>query len=67
MKDLCTKLVKGFLKKPVAIKLKVDKQNPHHELVMLVDNLGSIPPNTSLMIVTANNKRYEIFMSSSEQ
>jgi hypothetical protein len=34
---------------------------------MVANNLGSIPPNTSLMIVTANNKRYEVFISSSEQ
>jgi hypothetical protein len=45
----------------------IDAMDPHHELVMVADNLGSIPPNTSLMVVTANNKRYEIFISSSEQ
>jgi len=34
---------------------------------MVANNLGSIPPNTSIMIITANNKRYEVFISSSEQ
>jgi hypothetical protein len=34
---------------------------------MVADNLGSIPPNTSLMIVTANDKRHKVFISSSEQ
>jgi type IV secretory pathway VirB9-like protein len=34
---------------------------------MVADNLGSIPPNTSLMIVTAKDKRYEVFISSTEQ
>jgi hypothetical protein len=34
---------------------------------MVAENLGSIPPNTSLMIVTAGTKRYEVFISSSEQ
>ncbi len=57
----------GISTKPVSIKLKVDKEHPHHELVMVADNLGSIPPNTSLMIITAGKKRYEIFISSSEQ
>ena len=57
----------GISAKPVTVKIKVDKEHPHHELVMVADNLGSIPPNTSLMIITANNKRYEIFISSSEQ
>jgi hypothetical protein len=57
----------GLSIKPIVMKIKVDKANPHHEIIMVADNLGSIPPNTSLMIVTANKKRYEIFISSSEQ
>jgi len=57
----------GLSEKPISFKIKVDKENPHHELTMVADNLGSIPPNTSLMVITANKKRYEIFISSSEQ
>ncbi len=57
----------GLSTKPVTVKIKVDKDNPHHELVMVADNLGSIPPNTSLMVITAKQKRYEVFISSSEQ
>ncbi|GAB2815295.1 carbohydrate binding domain-containing protein [Ferruginibacter profundus] len=57
----------GISAKPVSLKIKVDKQQPHHELIMVADNLGNIPPNTSLMIITAGKKRYEIFISSSEQ
>lgn len=57
----------GLSAKPISIKIKVDKANPHHELIMVANNLGSIPPNTSLMIVTANKKRYEVNISSSEQ
>ena len=57
----------GLSEKPVSFKIKVDAKNPHHELIMVADNLGSIPPNTSLMIITAKGKRYEIFISSSEQ
>jgi hypothetical protein len=52
---------------PVSFHIKVDSLHPHHELIMVANNLGSIPPNTSLMIITANNKRYEVFISSSEQ
>ena len=57
----------GISTRPVTVKLKVDKEHPHHELVMVADNLGRFPPNTSLMIITAGKKRYEIFISSSEQ
>lgn len=53
--------------KPVTIQIKLDKAHPHHELIMVAENLGSIPPNTSLMIVTAKDKRYEVFISSTEQ
>jgi hypothetical protein len=38
-----------------------------YELLMYADNLGSIPPNTALMIVTAGKKKFELFLSSSEQ
>jgi hypothetical protein len=57
----------GLSTKPVTVKIKVDKENPHHELVMVADNLGSIPPNTSLMVITTKYRRYEVFISSSEQ
>jgi hypothetical protein len=57
----------GLSKKPISFKIKVDAMQPHHELIMVANNLGSIPPNTSLMIIAANNKRSEVFISSSEQ
>jgi hypothetical protein len=38
-----------------------------YELVMYADNLGLIPPNTALMVVTAGKSKYEVFLSSSEQ
>jgi len=52
---------------PISFHIAVDPAQPHHELVMVANNLGSIPPNTSLMIVTANGKRYQVFISSTEQ
>jgi hypothetical protein len=53
--------------KPVTLRIAIDPENPHHEIVMVAENLGSIPPNTSLMIVTAGSKRYEVFISSTEE
>ena len=53
--------------KALTLKITIDANNPHHELVMVANNLGSIPPNTSLMIVTAGSNRYEVFISSNEQ
>ena len=41
--------------------------NQDYELMMYADNLGRIPPNTSLMIITSGEKRYEVYISSTEQ
>lgn len=41
--------------------------NMDYELMMFAENLGKIPPNTSLMIVTAGDKRYEVRLSSNEE
>lgn len=41
--------------------------NVDYELLMYADNLGRIPPNTSLMVITAGTRRYEVRISSSEQ
>jgi hypothetical protein len=38
-----------------------------YELIMYADNLGTIPPNTALMVVTAGEKRFDVYLSSSEQ
>lgn len=57
----------GLSDKPIHFEIKIDSMQPHHELVMVANNLGSIPPNTSLMIITVNNKRYEVHISSTEQ
>jgi hypothetical protein len=38
--------------------------NSINELVMYADNLGTLPPNTSLMIVHDGSKRYEVRITS---
>jgi hypothetical protein len=53
--------------KPITLHIAVNDATPHHELVMVAENFGSIPPITSLMIVTTGTKRYQVFISSTEQ
>lgn len=53
--------------KPISFTINCDEKNPVHEFVMVAENLGAIPPNTSLMIITAGEKRYELFVTSTEQ
>lgn len=58
---------KGLTGKPVIINVKADANNTMHEFVMVADNLGSIPPNTALMIITTGGKRYQLFISSDKE
>ena len=50
--------------KPVTSFIKLDLTKPTLELIMVGDNLGSIPPNTALMIVHAGGKRYMVNLTS---
>lgn len=52
---------------PLTIKLKMDESNPEHVLVLVAENLGRIPPNTSLMIVQDGDKRYQVRITSTNQ
>lgn len=52
---------------PITLHLKMDETTDYHELVMVADNLGDIPPNTSLMMVKAGEKQYEVRITSTEQ
>lgn len=52
---------------PLTLKIKMDDTDNYHELVMVAENLGEIPPNTSLMVVRAGDKRYEVRITSTEQ
>ena len=49
------------------IKLPVNELNENNELVMVAENLGSIPPNTSYMLAIVNEKRYEAMLKSTEE
>jgi hypothetical protein len=53
--------------KPISFTFAIDPSQPHHEIIMVAENLGSIPPNTSVMIINTASNRYEVLISSSEQ
>jgi len=53
---------------PITFHINCNKNENYHEIVVVAENLGDIPPNTALMVVTAGGKkRYEIFLASNEQ
>ncbi|HEY2348155.1 MAG TPA: hypothetical protein VGH64_04020 [Puia sp.] len=48
------------------MKIAVTDLQSDNELVMVAENLGSIPPNTSLMVAIVEDKRYEAHLQSTE-
>lgn len=54
---------------PITVRIHCNKNETRHELVVVAENLGDIPPNTALMVVTTpdgGRERYEITLASNE-
>lgn len=58
---------KRLTEKPLRLTLDVDPNKSVNELVMYAENLGTIPPNTALMVVNDGDNRYEVRISSDLQ
>lgn len=56
---------KRLSEKPIVIPITLDEKTTAHEITLFAENLGSIPPNTALIVVTAGDKRYELYASAS--
>jgi len=52
--------------KAYTVKLSVSELQDTSELIMVAENLGAIPPNTSLMVAVVGDKRYEAQLASTE-
>ncbi len=50
--------------KPITTFIEVVASNAFYEVEMVAENLGSIPPNTAVLIITAGTKRYQLFLAS---
>jgi hypothetical protein len=54
----------------ITLKFKCSKTENRHEIVVVAENLGDIPPNTALMVIRFGKElrgRQEIFLASNEQ
>jgi hypothetical protein len=51
--------------KGIELNIELDEKQTRHEITLFAENLGSIPPNTALVVITAGKKRYELFASAS--
>lgn len=52
---------------PITLDIKIAEDEDVYDLIMYAENLGTIPPNTALMVITTSTKRYEINITSTEQ
>ncbi|MGZ5189972.1 MAG: hypothetical protein ACXWCZ_03075 [Flavisolibacter sp.] len=50
--------------KPITVYVTIDLNNTFQEIEMVAENLGSIPPNTAVLIITAGENKYQLFLSS---
>jgi len=55
----------GLSAKAINVYMHLDSTKDVNEVSMFAENLGSIPPNTALMIISDGINRYEVYMSSS--
>ena len=55
---------KMLSEKPITLNLDATTNHAVNELTMYAENLGTIPPNTALMVVTDGDSRYEVRISS---
>lgn len=51
----------------LTLKLHFSENETEHEVVMVAENLGRYPPNTSLMVINAGNEIYKVQITSTEQ
>jgi hypothetical protein len=58
---------KKLTTQPLTINIPLADLEDENELVMYAENLGAIPPNTALMIVTDGARRYEVRITSDLQ
>lgn len=50
--------------KPITFITGLSREEPIAQIRMIAENLGSIPPNTALMIITTRKNRYTVRLSS---
>ena len=47
--------------RPYPITIHLSKENPYHEVILVAHNLGSIPPNTALLLINYGDKEAHLY------
>ena len=55
---------KRLTDKAISFNLNIEDDSDSNDLIMFAENLGTIPPNTALMVITDGKNRYEIRITS---
>ncbi len=50
--------------KPITFYISLSEEKHFDKIKLIAENLGSIPPNTALMVITTKKKKYDVFLSS---
>ena len=50
--------------KPTTFYISLSEDKHFDKIKLIAENLGSIPPNTALMVITTRKKKYDVFLSS---
>ena len=50
--------------KATHFEINFNKDNNRHEIIIVAHNLGTVPPNTALMVVKDGNSRQELYITS---
>lgn len=53
--------------KAITTLIRIDLSNTFHEVEMIANNEGSIPPNTAVLIITAGEKQHRLWLSAREE
>ena len=52
--------------KPIILDLELDENIVKNEIILFAENLGSISPNTALIVVNSGDKRYQLFSNTDQ-
>lgn len=52
---------------PITMNVHIEKGNSNYDFIVVAENLGAVPPNTALVVISSGTKHYEINIASDEQ
>ncbi len=52
---------------PIRMNVHIEKNSPVYEFIVVAENLGEVPPNTALVIISSGSKHYELDIASDEE